>query len=129
MNHYCPPKFHAHTAQGLISTGSEIPRRDEPGAEVMNVDRMLPPPERGGGPRRSWWNLFYCCMSVDDTIIGNDNATISAAAADHTDLISKARQLSRATGHQDHRIPVINPNPTTAANGRGRTPYATYAPS
>ena len=41
-------------------TGSEIPQRDDPGAEVMNVDSM--PPERGG-PRR-----FFCSTRVDDIL-------------------------------------------------------------
>ena len=41
MNHYCP-RAHAHTAQGLILEAKVLDEMIlDPGAEVMNVDRMI----------------------------------------------------------------------------------------
>ena len=44
MNHYCPNKFYAHIAQGLILEAKVLDEMIlDPGAEVMNVDRMPSP--------------------------------------------------------------------------------------
>ena len=82
MNHYCP-RFHAHIAQGLILEAKVLNEMIlDPGAEVMNVDRM-PSPSSSAPARqvmnvdrmtpeqrpRRWWKKFYCYMSVDDTIL------------------------------------------------------------
>ena len=60
MNHYCPNKFYAHIAQGLILEAKVLDEMIlDPGAEVMNVDRMPSPSsaparrhdDHGGGGR------------------------------------------------------------------------------
>ena len=115
MNHYCPNKFYAHIAQGLILEAKVLDEMIlDPGAEVMNVDRMPSPSsaparrhdDHGGGGR----NLIVAFVLMIIPYFCNDNATTSAAAAASTPLARQGnfpvQQATRTTTSQQSSIQI-----------------------